>query len=235
MKTFNDIEKIYSGISADSRIKEQLLEKHADNEQIKGELFYGYKMNSQNQLVIDEIPAENVRFIYRKIYEYDKNPPDALVLRIIEKYKLKSTILTFEEAKPLVGFSDIQEYIAEELSIKNMSFDLTDNCQSVETLRKILAQPFDDFPVDDIRKNYQAKIQSADSVSSCKWLKRVQRISRNPMYKGTSIQRKKFVSHSTRKQCTLDHKDFTMHHEALISNEHFEQLNNVLKKAKRKN
>lgn len=239
MKSFDEAEKIYADMVADGnmseKIKTLLKEKRASVEQAQKENLYGYKIVDGNQLAVDEIPAENVAFIFSKLVEYEQNPPDELVIRLTEKYKHTGTNLTCEEAKTLVSLSAIQEYVAEELSIKNMVFALSDSHQSAETLRGILARPFADFPADDIRKAYQDKIQTVDSNSTRTWLKRVRRVSRNSIYTGTITLERRPNSPSLQKQCALERVELSDHHKALVSKEQFEQVNRVLKEAKRDN
>ena len=105
--------------------------------------------------MVDDLPAENVKFIFYKIEEYIQNTPAELVTEVMERHKGWSIELTYEEAIPLVSISAIQEYVAEELSVKNMAFMLSECPQSAENLRAILARPFADFPADDIRRAYR--------------------------------------------------------------------------------
>ncbi len=79
-------------------------------------------MDDKNSLVVDDLPAENVKFIFYKIEEYIQNTPAELVTEVMERHKGWSIELTYEEAIPLVSISAIQEYVAEELSVKNMAF-----------------------------------------------------------------------------------------------------------------
>ena len=128
MKSYDEIEKAYADMVADSKISDRLRtllkEKRARMEQVQKEQIYGYKVNDKNLLVVDDLPAENVKFIFYKIEEYIQNPPAELVTEVMERHKGWNTELTYEEAIPLVSLSAIQEYVAEELSVKN-SFSLS--------------------------------------------------------------------------------------------------------------
>ena len=119
MKSYDEIEKAYADMVADSKISDRLRtllkEKRTRMEQVQKEQIYGYKVNDKNLLVVDDLPAENVKFIFYKIEEYIQNPPAKLVTEVMERHKGCNTELTYEEAIPLVSISAIQEYIAEEL------------------------------------------------------------------------------------------------------------------------
>ena len=140
--------------------------------------------------------------------------------------------MTYEEAIPLVSLSAIQEYVAEELSVKNMAFILSECPQSAENLRAILARPFADFPADDIRRAYRDKVQAENSNSLLDWKKRVRRVSRNSIYTGTITLERRLGSPSLQKQCALERVEL-FDHQALVSKEQFEQVNRILKEAKR--
>ena len=115
MKSYDEIEKAYADMVADSKISDRLRtllkEKRARMEQVQKEQIYGYKVNDKNLLVVDDLPAENVKFIFYKIEEYIQNPPAELVTEVMERHKGWNTELTYEEAIPLVSLSAIQEYV----------------------------------------------------------------------------------------------------------------------------
>ena len=236
MKSYDEIEKAYADMVADSKISDRLRtllkEKRARMEQVQKEQIYGYKVNDKNLLVVDDLPAENVKFIFYKIEEYIQNPPAELVTEVMERHKGWNTELTYEEAIPLVSLSAIHEYVAEELSVKNMAFILSECPQSAENLRAILARPFADFPADDIRRAYRDKVQAENSNSLLDWKKRVRRVSRNSIYTGTITLERRLGSPSLQKQCALERVEL-FDHQALVSKEQFEQVNRILKEAKR--
>ena len=236
MKSYDEIEKVYADMVADGKISDRLRtllkEKRARMEQVQKEQIYGYKVNDKNLLVVDDLPAENVKFIFYKIEEYIQNPPAELVTEVMERHKGWNTELTYEEAIPLVSLSAIQEYVAEELSVKNMAFMLSECPQSAENLRAILARPFADFPADDIRRAYRDKVQAENSNSLLDWKKRVRRVSRNSIYTGTITLERRPGSPSLQKQCALERVELS-NHQALVSKEQFEQVNRILKEAKR--
>lgn len=235
MKSYDEIEKAYADMVADGKISDRLRtllkEKRTRMEQVQKEQIYGYKVNDKNLLVVDDLPAENVKFIFYKIEEYIQNPPAELVTEVMKRQKGWNIELTYEEAIPLVSISAIQEYVAEELSVKNMAFMLSECPQSAENLRAILARPFADFPADDIRRAYRDKVQEA-SNSLLDWTKRVRRVSRNSIYMGTITLERRPGSPSLQKQCALERVELS-DHQALVSKEQFEQVNRILKEAKR--
>lgn len=238
MKSHQELEKTFMDLAANNKIsegiKEQLQGKQIAAERYEKEQLYGYKRADGNQLVVDELPAENVKFIFHKIEEYIKTPPAELVKRTMSEQKRKGLKLTYEDAIPLVSFYAIQEYVAEEVTIKNMAFALSDLPHSVETLRAILERPFSDFPVVDIRIAYQDKIQTADSDTFSTWGRRVRRMSRSPFYTGTMTFTR---STSPFIQRQLAPKQYEIHcsHEAIISKEQFETVNKALKEARYRN
>ena len=65
MKSYDEIEKAYADMVADSKISDRLRtllkEKRARMEQVQKEQIYGYKVNDKNLLVVDDLPAENVK------------------------------------------------------------------------------------------------------------------------------------------------------------------------------
>lgn len=227
------IKKVFSEIAENSdiseRIRAQFREKRSSMEKSQKNSLYGYKVVGNGHLVIDELPAENVKFIFRKVEEYSQNPPAELVERILEEYEAQGTILTYEEAVPLVSLSAVQEYVAEELSIKNMAFDLSNASKTIESLQTILARPFADFPVDDVRRAYQDKMEIDDSNSELNWIKRVRKVSRNSVYTGT-LTLDRCHSSSARKQSGCEQLEFVDHHEAIVSKEQFEKVSKALKK-----
>ena len=119
------------------------------------EIPYGYTINDID-IVVDPLPAENVKFLFQKLEEYDKNPPKELVQNILEERKE----LTYEEAKSLVNFRDIVRYISKEVKIKNMVFTLSDAPATVETLRSILARPLDTFSNEELGKTCVEKMEN---------------------------------------------------------------------------
>ena len=79
-------------------------------------------------LVVNADEAEIVKFLYEKIEEYSANPPEVLVDAVIEKARENDEVITYEEAKQLVPFSAILEYINEEMN---------NNAEFREVIKKI--------------------------------------------------------------------------------------------------
>lgn len=101
---------------------------------------YGYKLED-GRLVVDEIPAENVKFFFGKQCEYAENPPAELVEAVIEEYQCsQGEKLSYEEAKLHVTNDAKHQYLSEELNIKNRIFKEGAD-HTVETLKAVLAIP----------------------------------------------------------------------------------------------
>lgn len=91
MKSYDEIEKVYADMVADGKISDRLRtllkEKQTRMEQVQKEQIYGYKVDDKNSLVVDDLPAENVKFIFYKIEEYIQNTPAELVTEVMERHK----------------------------------------------------------------------------------------------------------------------------------------------------
>lgn len=162
-----------------NNVKERLLEQKNRVMVHRKEQLYGYKLDENKKLVVDELPAENVKFIFRKLQEYSENPPEELVQDVLEE----NPELGYEIAKTMVTYDAIERYVAREIRVKNMAFTITNEPYTVETLCSILEQPLNTLPEDEI----EAKFREREEHPDTNWRKRVQQISRKSFYTGDLI------------------------------------------------
>ncbi|MCQ4794146.1 recombinase family protein [Anaerofustis stercorihominis] len=136
---------------------------------------YGYKLNEENEVVIDPVPAENVRFVFKKALEYMEEPPKELVERIIELQKRRDGVrLSYEQAKKKVPYRTVLNYLAKEVEVKNMAFELSEQAHTVELLREIFSKPFNVFDVGKIEVDY--KQRNGSHIEQMLWHKRINRM-----------------------------------------------------------
>ena len=76
---------------------------------------YGYD-NLDGKLVINEIQAESIRWLFKTINEYSINPPEVLVKAARLSAEEQGEILSYEEAKSRVAFVDIMECVCNEFN-----------------------------------------------------------------------------------------------------------------------
>jgi len=97
---------------------------------------YGYNI-VDGKLVINEIQAESIRWLFRTINEYSINPPKVLVEAAKVSAEEQGEILSYEEAKSRVAFVDIMECVCNEFNERlNESQDTigADGNKIVETI-----------------------------------------------------------------------------------------------------
>lgn len=78
---------------------------------------FGYDIKD-GKYVINEAEAEVVRFIFEKHEEYSKEPPEELVLNVMEECEAEGRAITYEKAKKEVSSFQIKCYIAKEIKEK---------------------------------------------------------------------------------------------------------------------
>ena len=76
---------------------------------------YGYDI-VDGKLIINEIQAESIRWLFRTINEYFINPSEVLVEVARVSAEEQGEILSYEEAKSRVAFADIMEYVCNEFN-----------------------------------------------------------------------------------------------------------------------
>ena len=126
-------------------------------------------------MVPDPIPAEYVKFIFEKLAEYTENPPEKLVQAIIDSYQEKyGRLLSHDEAKWKISFTEIKAYLAKELFLRDMVFQLSGQPQTVGTLRKFLLQPLDVANSQRLLADYREMIGVETPLST--WKRRIDRM-----------------------------------------------------------
>lgn len=81
------------------------------------EKIFGYDIKD-GKYVINEKEAEVVRFVFQKEVEYAEEPPEELVLNVIEEYEVDGKTISYERAKKQVSSYQIQRYIVKEIKEK---------------------------------------------------------------------------------------------------------------------
>lgn len=141
---------------------------------------YGYD-SVEGKLVINEIEAENVKWIIQAAIAYLDHPPTELVEHEIALTQESGKSLAYEDAEKTVGHDAVFEYIADEVSIKNMIFERSSEPRTTEKLREILSTPVADFQETDEMQNISMKKYKA------LWQKRVKPILKSSVYTGKHL------------------------------------------------
>lgn len=158
-----------------SRIKEKVRKATERRKSVLEKVPYGYRFDQSQGMVPDPIPAEYVKFIFEKLAEYTENPPEKLVQAIIDSYQEKyGRLLSHDEAKWKISFTEIKAYLAKELFLRDMVFQLSGQPQTVGTLRKFLLQPLDVANSQRLLADYREMIGEETSLST--WKRRVERM-----------------------------------------------------------
>lgn len=157
------------------RIKEKVRKVTERRKSVLEKVPYGYRFDQGQGMVPDPIPAEYVKFIFEKLAEYTENPPEKLVQAIIDSYQEKyGRLLSHDEAKWKISFTEIKAYLAKELFLRDMVFQLSGQPQTVGTLRKFLLQPLDVANSQRLLADYREMIGEETSLSI--WKRRVERM-----------------------------------------------------------
>lgn len=97
---------------------------------------YGYK-KVDGKLLVDEIEAENVKWIFRMILQYTEHPPVSLVEAVIESAAAQGDTITYEDAEKRVSYDAILHYMGRELNLRNKVF-AHESTKTPKTLQEIL-------------------------------------------------------------------------------------------------
>lgn len=103
---------------------------------------YGYR-EENGKLTVDELEAENVRWMFDTYQSYSEHPPASLVEAVLEEAAVAGEELSYEEAEKKVTHSAILEYITYEFTLKSEIFAYEEN-KAVDSLKSILAMPVPD-------------------------------------------------------------------------------------------
>ena len=169
-------ELLQPGKEEQNRINERIRKAMAEQKRITlDETPYGYRIDENQRMVPDPIPAEHVKFLFEKLVEYAENPPEELVQKVIDLYQEEyGEALSHEEAKGKVSYTDVKDYVAAELFLKNMAFQLSGQPQTAEALRKFLTRPFDMENPEKLLADYREKIGEEPPLTL--WKQRMERM-----------------------------------------------------------
>lgn len=78
---------------------------------------YGFKRENK-ELVVDLKEKENVKYVFDKMNEYLNNPPKELIDLKIKSANEEGIIITEDEAKNMISFSEIEKYVTEKVNQK---------------------------------------------------------------------------------------------------------------------
>lgn len=158
-----------------NRIKEKVRKATERRKSVLEKVPYGYRFDQSQGMVPDPIPAEYVKFIFEKLAEYTENPPEELVQAIIDSYQEKyGRLFSHDEAKWKISFTEIKAYLAKELFLRDMVFQLSGQPQTVGTLRKFLLQPLDVAKSQRFLADYREMIGVETPLST--WKRRIDRM-----------------------------------------------------------
>ena len=191
------------------RIKEKVREATERRKRVLEKVPYGYRFDQDKGMVPDPISAEYVKFIFEKLAEYAENPPEELVQAIIDSYREKyDRLLSQDEAKGKISFTEMKDYLAKELFLRDMAFQLSDSPQTVEALRKFLFRSLNVENPERLLADYREMIGEETPLSI--WERRLERM----LDFAYCIGEMTYYSGSSEKSIRV-----TDHHEPIISRE----------------
>ena len=192
-----------------SRIKEKVRKATERRKRVLEKVPYGYRFDQDKGMVPDPISAEYVKFIFEKLAEYAENPPEELVQAIIDSYQEKyDRLLSQDEAKGKISFAEMKDYLAKELFLRDMAFQLSDSSQTVEALKKFLFRSLNVENPERLLADYREMIGEETSLSI--WKRRLERM----LDFAYCIGEMTYYSGSSEKSIRI-----TDHHEPIISRE----------------
>lgn len=192
-----------------NRIKEKVRKATERRKSVLEKVPYGYRFDQSQGMVHDPIPAEYVKFIFEKLAEYTENPPEELVQAIIDSYQERyGRLLSHDEAKWKISFAEMKDYLAKELFLRDMAFQLYDLPQTAEALRKFLLQSFDVENPERLLADYREMIGDETPLST--WERRLERM----LDSAYCIGKMTYYSELGEKSIRV-----TDHHEPIISRE----------------
>lgn len=173
---------------------------------------YGYDLIG-GKLVPNEFESEIVKWISATTLAYIEHPPVCLVEAVIMKYQvLYKEELKYEDAEKKVLYSQILEYITNELNMRSFLHERKGSGKDVSELKAVLSLPYDEV------KSSAAECLK-DSERTMIWAKRVRRVHNNNVYAGTLTMHE----HGAKKEPpkTIEIQE---HHEAIVPKDLFEAV-----------
>lgn len=145
-------EVIKSDPELPKRICDQM--KIAQQERLKAKMIFGYGV-IDGKPTINEQESTIVKWIYERYFSYSENPPVELVEIAKKQPKHRGNLpkdMPYEEAKRLVTDYLIKEYIAHELSLKELYHQALSQKNAPVPLKDILALPMEEIPKVELEK-----------------------------------------------------------------------------------
>ena len=212
-------ELLQPGKEEQNRINERIRKAMAEQKRIAlDEIPYGYRLDENQRMVPDPIPAEHVKFLFEKLVEYAENPPEELVQKVIDLYQEEyGETLSHEEAKGKVSYTDVKDYVAAELFLKNMAFQLSGQPQTAETLREFLTRPFDMKNPKKLLADYREKIGKETPLTL--WKQRMERMLGSGYCTGEITYYSRPEKHSIRSWMKAAPITVSDHHKPIIPKE----------------
>ncbi len=214
--TSKDIQKVFQELIKDDyleitkRISKYIKEKRQNN------CLFGY--NFVNGVpTINQEESKIVKWIYERYLSYSAQPPLELVNITLERAKQRgeqTENVSYKEAKLLVGDYLIKEYMANELSLKELYYHVLSEKGLAVSLEDILVLPMDEIPKEELKKLMVKIPKKVKESSSC-----IKRVLSEEFYSGATKFRK---SHDAPKGARPFEDQFIVvkdHHEAIISPE----------------
>lgn len=202
------------------RIRDQL--KKAQEEKLirRKATSYGYDI-IKGKLVINEDESKVVRWIFERYLAYSENPPEELLKTAIKRARSRGVSvqgISFEEAKSLVTDSLVKEYMAEELSLKELYYHALSEQDTTVRHEDILSLPMEALPKAELKK-------LSSDISELEVMKKRQEYSRrlnhvlaNDLYNDTIVLTARSAN---RKGMPLETMTIRNEHDPIISAEMF--------------
>lgn len=111
---------------------------------------FGYEWKDR-KLTVNEKESSIVKWIVRMLLEYDDNPPDFLIQKVIDSSDKE---LSFEEAKEKVSFSMVQRYVVAELKMRMQQYDHMQG--TPEKIQHFLDIPLNQKLLAAVERNYDS-------------------------------------------------------------------------------
>lgn len=202
-------ELIHTSQDEQNRIKEKIRKATERRKRVLEKVPYGYQFDQGQGMMPDPISAEYIKFIFEKLAEYAENPPEELVQAVIVSYQEKyDRLISQDEAKGKISFVEMKDYLAKELLLRDMVFQLSGQPHTAEALREFFSQPLDVENPERLLADYPEMIDEETPLSI--WERRLERM----LDSAYCIGEMTYYSRSGEKPIRV-----TDHHEPIISRE----------------
>lgn len=204
------------------RIRKRLKSAWEKRQEKHKEGLFGYDLKD-GVLAVNREESKVVKWIYERYLSYSENPPAELVeaaLKRAKEYETPVKNISIEEAKNLVSGTQVKEYIAHELSLKEFYYHVLCETEPSIQLEDVLSLSMEEMPKDKLEK-LMADISELERMRKAQeYSGRIKRVLSEDFYSGVTKFRS---SPATRKGAKPLEDQFIVvkDHEAIISLEMF--------------